>query len=92
MRTRAFTALAAALAAAALIGCADDNAGPGSDEQLPEARGIVDGRPAVKADSAEEAGRLCDAAKLDWPYGDARAVTFDVPGDADDVVCRAPDS
>jgi hypothetical protein len=79
----------AALAAAAVIGCGDDAGGPGSDEQLPEAKGIVDGRPAVKAESSEKAGRLCDAAKLDWPYGDARAVTFDVPGD-DDVSCRAP--
>ena len=83
------TALVAALVAAVLIGCGDDDAGPGSDEQLPEAKGIVDGRPAVKADSSEEADRLCDAAQLDWPYGDARAVTLDVPGD-DDVACRAP--
>ncbi len=90
MPTRLPTALIAFMAAAALIGCADDDAGPGSDEQLPEAKGIVDGRPAVKADSTDEAGRLCDAAKLDWPYGDARAVTFDVPGE-DDVACRAPD-
>ncbi len=90
MRSRPPTALIAALAAAVLIGCADDDAGPGSDEQLPEAKGIVDGRPAVKAESKEEAGRFCDAAKLDWPYGDARAVTFDVPG-GDDVPCSAPD-
>jgi hypothetical protein len=90
VRTRAFSALAAALAAAALIGCGDDDAGPGSDEQLPEARGTVDGRPAVKAESRDVAGRLCDAARLDWPYGDARAVTFDVPGE-DDLACRAPD-
>lgn len=83
------TTVIAALAAAALIGCADDDGGPGSDEQLPDAKGIVDGRPAVKTDSREEAGRLCDAAKLDWPYGDARAVTFDVPG-GDDVPCKAP--
>ena len=90
MATRLQTALVAALAAAALIGCGDDGAGPGSDEQLPEAKGIVDGRPAVKADSRDEAGRLCDAARLDWPYGDADAVTFDVPGD-DDLPCESPD-
>lgn len=89
MSTGRPTALVAALVVAVLIGCGDDDAGPGSDEQLPEAKGIVDGRPAVKADSSGEAGRLCDAARLDWPYGDARAVTFDVPG-GDDVVCRAP--
>jgi hypothetical protein len=89
VRTRPCTALVAALAAAVLIGCADDDAGPGSDEQLPEAKGIVDGRPAVRAESREEASRLCDAARLDWPYGDARAVTFDVPGE-DDLACRAP--
>ena len=89
MRTRPCTALVAALAAAVLIGCADDDAGPGSDEQLPEAKGIVDGRPAVRAESREEAARLCDAARVDWPYGDARAVTFDVPGEAD-LACRAP--
>jgi hypothetical protein len=88
VRTRPLTVLVAALAAAALIGCGDD-AGPGSDEQLPEANGIVDGRPAVKAESRDEAGRLCDAARLDWPYGDARAVTFDVPGE-DNLPCRAP--
>jgi hypothetical protein len=87
--TRLPTALVAVLAAAALIGCGDDGAGPGSDEQLPEAKGIVDGRPAVRADSKDEAGRLCDAARLDWPYGDAPAVTFDVPGD-DDLPCKAP--
>lgn len=90
MPTRLPTALVAALVAVVLIGCGDDDAGPGSDEQLPEAKGIVDGRPAVKADSRDEAGRLCDAARLDWPYGDARAVTFDVPG-GDDLPCRAPD-
>lgn len=89
MGNRPPTALIAALVAAVVIGCADDGAGPGSDEQLPEAKGIVDGRPAVRAESADEAGRLCDAAKLDWPYGEARAVTFDVPGD-DDLPCRAP--
>lgn len=89
MGNRPPTALIAALAAAVVIGCADDDAGPGSDEQLPETKGIVDGRPAVRAESADEAGRLCDAAKLDWPYGEARAVTFDVPGD-DDLPCRAP--
>ena len=62
---------------------------PAATSSSPEAKGIVDGRPAVKADSSEEAGRLCDAAKVDWPYGDAPAVTFDVPG-GDDVPCEAP--
>ncbi len=81
--------IALALAAIALAGCGENDGGPGSDEQLPPAKGVVDGRPAVKAEDSGEAERLCDAAQVDWPYGDARAVTFDVPG-ADNVACRAP--